>query len=152
MRVNQTMQNSIQRELTIKATQQRIYEAIADAKNAVKWFPDSIEGEYKPGNQVVFGFGSEQNKVLVVAAKPHHYFAFRWVPGANQFTGDLNSVPNTLVEFHISAQKDGVCQVTLTETGFNELFDDIKTSAFEQNSGGWTFMLDRLTKYCSAST
>ena len=147
------MQNIIQREISIKATQQRVYAAIADPQQVVKWFPETIEGDYQPDQQVIFGFGDEhKNQVYVVAAKPHDYFAFRWVPGANHFLGDVQSVPNTLVEFKISEPTAGVCKVTLTESGFADLPAEMMETSFKQNSGGWDFMLDRLGQHFKSTT
>lgn len=40
------MQNTIRRELTINATAEPIYHAIAMADQVVKWFPDKVEGDF----------------------------------------------------------------------------------------------------------
>ena len=139
------MQDIIQREILIQASQEAIYQAIADPDQVVKWFPETLEGEYKPDSQPIFGFGDHgKSRVYIVAAKPHTYFAYRWVPGTNQLTEDIQSVPNTLVEFIIPAANEGVCTVTLKETGFAALPAPMGEDAIKQNSGGWDFMLDRL--------
>ncbi|HEX5794028.1 MAG TPA: SRPBCC domain-containing protein [Rheinheimera sp.] len=145
------MQNIIQRELTINATAERIYNAIAMPEQVVKWFPDKVEGDYQVGGQPVFSFGTEhQSSVYIEAANPHHYFAYRWVPGGNNFTGDVLSVPNTLVEFRITELAPGRCQVSLTETGFADLPAEIAASSLKQNTNGWDFMLGRLQQFFSA--
>jgi len=147
------MQDIIQREILIKATQQRIYAAITNPEQVVKWFPETLEGDYQPGSQPIFGFGEHgKNQLLVVAAEPHEYFAYRWVPGANHFLGDVQSVPNTLVEFRITEESDQFCKVTLTESGFAALPADMMEDSFKQNSGGWEFMLGRLGQLFSSST
>lgn len=145
------MQNVIEREITIKAPKEKIYDAIANPELVVKWFPDAIEGTYAVGEQLVFEFeGHGKTTVLVVDAKPYEYFSYRWVPGASHFIGDLSSVATTLVEFKITEEQDGVCKVTMTETGFADLPAEVAEEAFKQNSGGWDFMLGRLGKYFSA--
>lgn len=142
------MQNVIQREISIKSSKERIYQAIASPEQVTKWFPETLEGRYKVGEQPIFGFGEHgRNQIFVVAAQPHEYFAFRWVPGANHYLGDVSAVPNTLVEFRITKQDDGTCRVTLTESGFADLPTELMEAAFKQNSGGWDFMLGRLEKY-----
>jgi len=142
------MQNTIQREIMINASKERVYEAIANPEQVTKWFPETIEGDYKVGENPIFGFGDHgRNQVCIVAAQPHEYFAYRWVPGANNFLGDVLTVPNTLVEFRIAQQDDGACKVTLTESGFADLPAEMMEAAFRQNSGGWDFMLDRFKKY-----
>lgn len=144
------MQNLIQRELTINASAERIYHAIATPEQVVKWFPDKVAGEYRPGGHAVFSFGEKHTSSLYVeAANPCHYFAYRWVPGGTNFTGNVLTVANTLVEFRIEEIATGCCKVTLTETGFAALPEHIAATSFEQNSGGWDIMLARLQQYFS---
>ena len=144
------MQDKIQREITIKATKQRIYDAIADPEQVVLWFPNTVEGGYKVGDRPILGFGEHgKNQIYIVDAKPHDYFAYRWVPGSNHFMGDVLTVANTLVEFRIEEQSNGMCKVTMTESGFAGLPVEIAEDSFKQNSGGWDFMLGRLEKHFS---
>ncbi len=146
------MQDSIKREITISSSKERIYEAIANPEMVTQWFPETLEGNYAVGEQPVFGFGEHgKSQVCVVAAQPYEYFAYRWVPGAHHFLGDVLSVPNTLVEFRIEEQADGSCKVLLTESGFAALPADTVEAAFKQNSGGWEFMLGRLQKLFETS-
>lgn len=145
------MQNIIQRDLIINATAERIYNAIATPELVIKWFPDTVSGDYRQGAQALFSFGSEhQCSVYIEAANPYHYFAYRWVPGGNNFTGNVLSVPHTLVEFRITELAPGQCQVSLTETGFTDLPAEIAASSLKQNSNGWDFMLGRLQQYFNA--
>jgi uncharacterized protein YndB with AHSA1/START domain len=145
------MQNIIQRELMINATAERIYNAIALAEQVVKWFPDTVTGDYRQGAQALFSFGTEhQSSVYIEAANPHHYFAYRWVPGGNNFTGEVLTVPHTLVEFRITEIAPGRCNVSLTETGFADLPAEIAASSLQQNTSGWDFMLGRLQQYFNA--
>lgn len=144
------MQDKIAREITIKATKEEIYEAIADPEKVILWFPESIEGKYQVGEQPIFGFGDHgKTQVWIVDARPYEYFAYRWVPGGAHFLGDVSSVPNTLVEFRIEELEEGSCKVMLTETGFASLPADLAEDGFKQNSGGWDFMMGRLEKYFS---
>lgn len=139
------MQDSIQREIIINASREKVYEAISDPEQVVKWFPETLEGNYAVGEQPVFGFGDHgKNQVCIVDAVPHEYFAFRWVPGGNHFLGDVLSVATTLVEFRLAEHPDGACKVTLSESGFASLPTEIAESSHQQNSGGWNFMLGRL--------
>lgn len=144
------MQDEIRREIEIRASQKKIYEAISNPEKVVKWFPETLEGEYKVGQQPIFGFGEHgRNQVLIVDSRPHDYFAYRGVPGANHFLGDIKKVQTTLVEFRIIELEDNLCKVILTESGFSKLSDELRENAFKQNSGGWDFMLNRLDKYMS---
>lgn len=142
------MQNTIQREVIIKAGKEKVYDAIANPAKVVLWFPNAIEGTYAAGEHPVFVFeGHGKAQVYVVEAKPYEYFAYRWIPGGSDFVGDVTTVPNTLVEFSIQEKEEGVCSVVMTESGFAQLPVDMAENAFKQNSGGWEFMLGRLEKF-----
>ena len=145
------MQDAIKRVISINANKETIYDAIANPEKVTKWFPNTMEGDYSVGKQPVFGFGDHgKNQIYIVDAKPHKYFAYRWLPGANNFLGDVLSIKNTLVEFFIEEESPDSCKVTLTESGFSDLPTEIMEAAFQQNSGGWDFMLDRLVKCLNA--
>jgi uncharacterized protein YndB with AHSA1/START domain len=144
------MQNTIEREIVIKAPKEKVYDAITNPKKVVLWFPNSIEGKYEIGERPILEFGKHgKNQIYIVDAKPHDYFAYRWVPGAHNFTGDVLSVPHTLVEFSIQEVDKETSKVLLKETGFAKLPSEVAENAFKQNSGGWDFMLARLGKYFS---
>jgi uncharacterized protein YndB with AHSA1/START domain len=140
------MQNVIKREVTIHAPKERVYQAIADVDQITKWFPDGIEGKLAVGERPILNFGEfGKSQIFVEAAEPHEYFAYRWIPGAGGFLGDVLTQANTLVEFRIK-ESDGVSTLTLTETGFATMPAKIAEERFNQNSGGWDYMLDRLEK------
>ena len=46
----------------------------------------------------------------------------------------------------IQEDKDGMCKVVMTESGFEKLSTEMAENAFKQNSGGWDYMLGRLEK------
>lgn len=144
------IQDSIERQIIIRAPKERVYSAITDPKQIVSWFPDTIHGTLEVGATPTIGFGKTTvYQIYVVAANPHEYFAYRWVPGnadgTNGFTGDVLAIPNTLVEFRLKDDPQGTA-LTLTESGFSTLPRMVTEKKFEENSGGWDDMLDRLEK------
>jgi uncharacterized protein YndB with AHSA1/START domain len=145
------MQNIIQREILINAPKEQVYDAITNPKKVIEWFPNSIEGDCTVDSQPVFVFdGHGKAQVYIVDAKPYEYFAYRWVPGGSDFIGDVRTIPNTLVEFMIEEQAEGVSKVTVKESGFAELPEDMRERTFKMNSGGWDFMLGRFGKVFQA--
>ncbi|HSW85637.1 MAG TPA: SRPBCC family protein [Candidatus Saccharimonadales bacterium] len=140
------MQDKIERKITINATKEQVYAAISDPTKITSWFPDSIEGKLDEGDQPILSFGEQgKTKILVVATKPHDYFAYRWVPGANHYVGDVRDTKTTLVEFKIT-ENNGVSTLTMTESGFSKLPAEMAKTSFKQNTDGWGFMLGRLEK------
>jgi uncharacterized protein YndB with AHSA1/START domain len=138
------MQDTIQREITIKAPRERVYAAIADPTQIINWFPNAVEGSFDVGQRPIFDFGEHgRNQIYIEAAQPHEYFAYRWVPGSSHILGDVLTMANTLVEFRL-AESDGVTKVTLLESGFASLPAELAETSLKQNSGGWEYMLGRL--------
>jgi uncharacterized protein YndB with AHSA1/START domain len=140
------MQDKIERQINIKAAKEQVYEAIADPTKITSWFPDAIEGTLNEGEQPILNFGEHgKTQILVVATKPHDYFAYRWVPGSNHYVGDVKKASTTLVEFKLT-EADGTTTLTLTESGFSKLPVEMAEPSFKQNTGGWGYMLGRLEK------
>jgi len=141
------MQDVIEREITVKAPKERVYNTIADPTKIISWFPDAIEGTFEVGQSVVFNFGEHgKTRVYVEAAKPFEYFAYRWVPGsAGTADTDVLQVPHTLVEFHIAEAADGT-KITLKESGFASLPIEVAEASLNENSGGWEYMMGRLAE------
>ena len=143
------MQDSLTRDILVKASKEKVYAAITDPKQIIIWFPDAIEGgTLEPGQKPIFIFGKEgqhKSQIHVESAKPFDYFSFRWVPGSTGMLGDVLTVPNTLVEFFIEELPEGT-KVTVKESGFSALPAEVAENSFNQNSGGWEFMMKRLEK------
>lgn len=148
--MNTTLQDTIEKELVVRAPIEQVYKAIADPGQIVKWFPDGIEGSLAPGEKPVLDFGEYGKSVIhVVAAEPHHYFAYRWVPGGNApeiAMADPLSLPNTLVEFRLEGVPDGT-KVQMVESGFASLPAEAYEKAVSMNTQGWDYMLGRLAIY-----
>ncbi len=145
------MQDVITREITINAAKERVYQAITDEKQIVQWFPNAIEGSLAVGDRPVLDFGEHgKNQIYIVDSQPSTYFAYRWIPGSDHFLGDVLSRSNTLVEFRLE-ETNGVTKVTLTESGFASLPVEVAEKCFNDNSGGWEYMLGRLTKLFATS-
>ena len=145
------MQDSIVREIVVKAPIERVYKAIADLKEIVKWFPEAVqEGTLEVGQRPIFIFnnGEQKSQTYIEAAHPFDYFAYRWIPGSGGIVGDVLAVPNTLVEFRIEATDSGT-KITLKESGFASLPADVAESCFNENSGAWNFMMSRLEQQVS---
>jgi uncharacterized protein YndB with AHSA1/START domain len=148
--MNTMIQDTIEREMVLRAPKERVYNAITQPEQIVKWFPEGIEGKLIAGERPVFDFG-EYGKfsIYVEASDPHDYFAYRWVSGSQfvpgGFIGDPLKMPNTLVEFRLEDAPEGTL-LKLKESGFASLPAEYMEQALKDNNGGWDFMLERLQK------
>jgi len=142
------VQDKLDKEIVLRASQERVYAALTDPEKIVNWFPDAVEGKLEPGERPVFDFGEYgKHSIFVVAADPYSYFAYRWIPGSVHvpvgFVGDVLQEPHTLVEFHLEPIPEGT-KLRLVESGFSSLPADVMEQCFKDNTGGWEYMLDRL--------
>lgn len=143
--MDQKARDSIIKEIIINAPQDRVYKAISTPEQITTWFPEAIEGTLAVGDRPILDFGEHgKNQIFVESAKPNEYFAYRWIPGSRHFIGDVLTEKNTLVEFFIETVDNGT-KVTLKESGFTELPADTRDQKFSENTGGWDYMLKRLT-------
>lgn len=139
-----TDQTVIEREIVVKASQERVYAAITDPTQIVQWFPDAVQGSIEVGEQPVLDFGTDGKvRILVVDAKPFEYFSYRWVPGESELVDDVTVVPTTLVEFMVESMGEET-KVTVKESGFEAFEPEVAKQKFDMNSGGWEYMLGRL--------
>lgn len=132
------LQDTIEKTVVVNAPIVRVYGAIAEASGLQSWFANRITGKVAPGETVTFHFdGCGDCTVYIEAAKPHSYFAYRWIPGSTgTVVGDVLSQPNTLVEFRLEEVEEGT-RVDLIESGFASLPSEIYESALRENTTGW---------------
>jgi uncharacterized protein YndB with AHSA1/START domain len=141
------MQDVITKEIVVKASQKDVYDAITNPAKIVMWFPNEIDGTLEADTLSTLKFTKQNHKapIYVEAATPFSYFSYRWVPSTTTLEGDPRNVPHTLVEFFIEELAEGT-KVTVKESGFSTLPTEIAEKMFNQNSGGWEFMIGRLEK------
>ena len=128
-------QNEIRREIVIDAPIERVWEAITSAEQVSQWFGDVCELKAQPGSRARFGwsdFGDVFEAEVITVEKPVR-FAYRW---ALEEDKTLEESPNTLVQFILEHQGD-MTRLTLVESGFSSLPDEIYQQHLEENSNGW---------------
>lgn len=139
------LQDTIEREIIVRAAKERVFDAIVNPEKIVAWFPNAIEGKLEAGERPIFDFGQDmKHQIFVVAIEPYEYFAYRWVPDSSKgFLGDVLAYPNTLVEFRLKEVPNGTL-VMVKESGFASLPAQIAEQSFKGNSEGWEYMMGRL--------
>jgi uncharacterized protein YndB with AHSA1/START domain len=145
------IQDSIEKEIVVRATKERVYAALTTPDQFVKWFSLGVEGKLDTGERPVIDFGEYGKfKIYVVAANPYDYFAYRCVPGSiycpQGFLGDVLEHPNTLVEFTLETVAGGT-KVHVKESGIASLPAEVIEQTLKGNDEGWTFMISRLEEY-----
>jgi uncharacterized protein YndB with AHSA1/START domain len=152
----------IEKSIILKAPRERVWRAISDAREFGAWFGVEIDGPFVAGLEAVGRIMPTQVdpevarlqephrgaawRIMVERIEPERLFAFRWHPFAIDPARDYSDEPTTLVMFELSDIDDGV-QLTITESGFDQLPPDRREAAFAANDGGWAHQSRLIAKY-----
>jgi uncharacterized protein YndB with AHSA1/START domain len=143
--------NQIQRSTIIRAPRSRVWRAITDISEFGKWFStESAEPAFRAGADVKLRTihpGPYYGKEFIVHIEeivPEQRFSWSWHPGAPD--EDVSAEPTTRVTFTLEDAEGGT-RVTVTETGFDQLFEHRRARVLEQNTGGWKTQMAALERY-----
>ena len=153
--MNSTSTDRIEKRVILKATQTRVWRAIADAEQFGEWFRMKLEAPFVEGQTVRGRFlhpGYEHltGDLQIVRIEPERYFAYRWHPHAVDIAVDYSAEPTTLVEFRLE-DADGSTLLTVVESGFDRIPLHRRAEAFRMNDGGWTEQLKNIASYVAAA-
>jgi uncharacterized protein YndB with AHSA1/START domain len=157
-----TPADRIEKHILIRAPLDRVWRAIADSTEFGIWFgmrfaepfrsgarmrgtmaPTQVDPETARQQKQFEGFEFE---IVVERIEPKTRFAFRWHPGAVDPSVDYSEEPMTLVEFTLREVPDGV-DLTVTESGFDQIPLARRAQAFGGNEHGWTKVVTLIDKY-----
>jgi uncharacterized protein YndB with AHSA1/START domain len=147
--------SQIQRSTVIQSPRSRVWQALTDVGQFCKWFccaPVRAGSVFQPGVTVRLMSTSQgpcnqmEFEMEIVDVAPETLLSWRWHPGAPVPGQDLTGEPPTLVSFRLE-DADGGTRVTVTESGFDSLFEHRRSSAFLDNDGGWKHQLVNLEQY-----
>lgn len=152
----------IEKNVFLRAPQERVWRAISDAKEFGSWFGMALDGPFAPRKEIRgqivpttadadVAKMQEKYRGMPVAffveeIAPMHTFSFRWHPFAIESDVDYSHEPMTLVTFTL-APADGGTKLTITESGFDSIPLARRADAFEANEEGWAAQLMLIEKY-----
>lgn len=135
--------DSIVKEITINAAAERVFDAITDPRQRVKWWGvpgkfqvTHMESDLRPGGQWLMSGSGEEGKPFTlrgeyrVVERPR-LLEFTWRTGLPE--------PETVVRFELD-EIDGATTVRLTHSGF-------ATDESRQRYQGWPWLLALLQKF-----
>lgn len=154
------LNDKIVKKVLLRAPQERVWSAIADSAQFGQWFGVAFEGPFVAG-QLVKGkivptqvdaaiaraqqpFEGAPCDVLVQRVEPQSLLSFRWHPGAEP--DGSQGAPTTLVVFELEPIEAGT-QLTITESGFEQIPLERRAKAFADNEGGWEIQCTLIAKY-----
>ncbi len=142
--------DTIEREITIDAPVERVWELLTEAEHFGRWFADAgAEIDLRPGGEIVMRWhehGTVHGRVERV--EPRSVFAYRWAPfktpsGTKPVAGN-----STLTEFTLAPEGDGT-RLRVVESGFQALdaTDEQRRQNLDGNTEGWEHELGELRAY-----
>ena len=152
----------IEKRTLLRAPLERVWQAIADAKQFGSWFGVELDGPFAAGSRITGRIvptrvdpdvAKAQAAVAGLAVEwtieriePMRLFSFRWHPFAIDPRIDYSSEPTTLVVFQLEEVTGGT-QLTITESGFDHIPLERRAKAFISNEQGWMAQTKLIEKY-----
>jgi len=131
----------IERDITINAPVERVWELITQPEHVGRWFGDAgAEIDLRPGGAMSLSWadhGTVHGRVERV--EPMTLFSYRW---------EVASAGTTLVEFTLAASGDGT-RLHVTESGFDALegTEEKRRALYDDHVGGWDVELGHLAEH-----
>ncbi len=148
---NQTSTDRIEKRVTLRAPQSRVWRALTNIQEFNAWFGVKLEGAFTEGATVrgsitIKGYEHVMLEILVERIQPEKLFSYRWHPYAVDPKQDYSTEPTTLVEFRLDEAESGTL-LTIIESGFDRLPASRRAEAFRMNDAGWTGQAKNLERY-----
>ena len=132
---------TLEKELFIKASPQRVFQALTTKEDLERWFLAKAEIDARPGGAIRFEWEpgtAEVGKIL--AFEPPHRLSYTWEA--------FGPAPTTIT-FELTAENDGTrLHLTHTHIGTGADWDSYYTSI----NGGWSAHLADLTSWLETGT
>jgi len=144
----------IEKTIVLRAPRSRVWRALSRADEFDAWFGVALQGAFAPGARLTGritmpGHQHLTMEIAVEQVQPEQLLSYRWHPGAVEPGVDYTHEPTTLVEFHLADVADGT-QLTVVESGFDQVPLARRATAFRMNDEGWAEQLTRIAGYVTA--
>jgi uncharacterized protein YndB with AHSA1/START domain len=144
--------NSIERQIEIKAPVAKVWEALTNATLFGQWFGASVgtpfvAGRTSKARNTTKGYEMEM-EFIIKDIQPMSYFAYAWHPFPVDKTIDYGTEEPTLVEFHLEATASGTL-LKVKESGFIQITARRRAEAFRMHTGGWEAQLRNIEAFVS---
>ncbi len=135
----------IEETIFLRVPRERVWRALADAKEFGSWFGVALKGAFAPGAVVkgsltVEGYEGVPCEIAVERLEPPKLFAWRWHPYAVERGRDYSGEKPTLVVWELS-EKPGGTLVTVVESGFDGLPEARRAEAYREHREGWAWQM-----------
>ncbi len=132
---------SLEKELFINATPQRVFQALTEKADLERWFVQKAEVDLRPGGAIRFEWAPNAVEIgTILVLDPPHRLSYSWEA--------LEPSPTTIT-FELTAENDGT-RLHLIHTGIGEGED--WDSYYTSVDSGWSAHLIDLTTWLETGT
>ncbi|MCI0712777.1 MAG: SRPBCC domain-containing protein [Chloroflexi bacterium] len=134
---------TVKRTIWINAPRERVWQAITDANQIMKWWGggDHWEiDELKVGGTIKFGDPADLMLATIAVLDPPREFRLRWPPQEQYHNLEMFTT-------YVLETENGGTRVTVSETGFEGLPADVRQKRYESTMSGYESVLAGLKKY-----
>ena len=137
---------TVERTIWIDAPRERVWQAVTESDQINVWWG----GDYweitalQVGATIKFGNPDDLMLATVAVVDPPREFSIQWPPQPQ-----YHSIP-IYTTFRL-AEENGGTRVTVTETGFEALSEDIRQQRFDSTAKGYETVLAGLKKHVEQS-
>jgi uncharacterized protein YndB with AHSA1/START domain len=143
----QKQEDSIEKQIEIKAPLAKVWKALTDTRQFGQWFGVSLHSEFvagktTKGRNTSKGFEMDM-EFHVKEIRPQTYFSYAWTPFPLDRTFDYSKEKPTLVEFFLEENAKGTL-LKVKESGFTHVTASRRAEAFKMHTGGWEAQLGNI--------
>ena len=133
---------AVERSIWIAAPRERVWRAITEADQIMRWWGgDHWEiSALEVGGQIKFGDPNDLMIARIAALEPPRRFVIEWPPQEQ-----YHSI--AMFTSYVLEEENGGTRLTVPETGFESLPDDIRQQRVEQTARGYAQVLESLKAY-----
>jgi uncharacterized protein YndB with AHSA1/START domain len=144
------MENSIEKQITIRASKAKVWKALTDAKQFGQWFKVELRSDFAAG-KTTKGMNTSKGFEMpmefhIKEIKPQTYFSYAWTPFPMDRKFDYSKEQPTLVEFFLE-ELEGATLLRVKESGFDLITASRRAEAFKMHTGGWEAQLKNIGEY-----
>jgi len=136
--------DEVRKQIEIEAPIDRVWAALTTSDGLLGWFPtERAEIDLRAGGRLSLVWPEDAGEGLVDVVEPPARLVFRWRP--TETDRPFTTVAFTLEEIPMGTR------LTLVESGFASLPDQVAQQSQEDNDAGWDEELGELKTYLEAA-
>jgi uncharacterized protein YndB with AHSA1/START domain len=146
----------IEKRVVLRAPKARVWHALSDAGEFGSWFGVDFAGaSFAPGatvhGRITYpGYQHLTMEIRIERMQPERLFSFRWHPYAVDPAIDYSKEPTTLVVFELTEVPGGT-ELSVVESGFDQIPVGRRAEAWRMNDGGWTEQVRNIDRHVGRS-